>query len=271
MSSNSTSQPEISLCRGWKDPGRYVWSPFVTKVELRLRLANLSYKTECGSLKQSPKGKFPYVVFTDPETSNSTSLSDSTLIISDLVQQGRLPDINAALTPLQRAQDLALRALLEDKLYFYHSYERFILNYYTMRDYVLEGFSLPLRIIIGQLMYRNTSATLHGQGTGRFSPEEIAAFRLQIWESFSDLLTASKRNAKSKTKPFWLLGGEGPSEADMVLFGFVVSVMYCTAAPDSQKVVREFPIVLEYAGRIHDAYFPDYERWDDRGSCYLNE
>lgn len=271
MSSQSPSQPQITLCRGWKDLGRYVWSPFVTKVELRLRLADLPYKTESGSLKQSPRGKIPYVVFTDPESSSSISLADSTLIISDLIKQSHLPDLNVDLTPLQRAQDLALRALLEDKLYFYHTYERFILNYYTMRDHVLEGFSLPLRFIIGQLIYRNTSATLHGQGTGRFSPEEIAAFRLQIWESFSELLLASRKQAKSKTKPFWLLGGDGPSEADMVLFGFIVSVMYCTAAPDSQKVVRGFPVLLEYAGRIHEAYFPDYQRWDDRGSCYLDE
>lgn len=29
--------------------------------------------------------------------------------------------------------------------------------------------------------------------------------------------------------------------------------------PDSQAVVKGLPVLLEYAGRIHDAYFPDYE------------
>lgn len=267
----SKVQPQITLFRGWKEFGRYVWSPFVTKVELRLRLANLKYTTEQGSPRDSPRGKIPYVTFADPGTKKSTTLSDSTLIISDLIQNGQLPDINARLSPEQRAYDLALRAMLEDKLYFYHTYERFMLNFYTMRDHLLSDFSLPLRMLIGHIMYRSHVATLHGQGTSRFSPEEIAAFRLQIWESFNDLLTVSKRQSKSKNDPFWLLGGESATEVDMDFFGFIVSVMYCTAAPDSQKVVRSFPVVLEYARRIHEKYFPDYQRWDDRGSCYVNE
>lgn len=29
--------------------------------------------------------------------------------------------------------------------------------------------------------------------------------------------------------------------------------------PDSQAVVKGLPVLLDYAGRIHDAYFPDYE------------
>lgn len=32
-------------------------------------------------------------------------------------------------------------------------------------------------------------------------------------------------------------------------------------APDSREVVKGFPVVLEYAERIHDRYFPDYEKW----------
>ncbi len=31
-------------------------------------------------------------------------------------------------------------------------------------------------------------------------------------------------------------------------------------APDSRKVVQGFPVLIEYAGRIHDYYFPDYEK-----------
>lgn len=31
------------------------------------------------------------------------------------------------------------------------------------------------------------------------------------------------------------------------------------SAPESQKVVKSFPTILDYARRIHDRYFPDYE------------
>jgi hypothetical protein len=32
---------DITLYRGWKENSVYVWSPFVTKLELRLRLAGI--------------------------------------------------------------------------------------------------------------------------------------------------------------------------------------------------------------------------------------
>jgi hypothetical protein len=30
-----------------------------------------------------------------------------------------------------------------------------------------------------------------------------------------------------------------------------------------KEVVSGFPVALEYTKRIHDAYFPDYERWEE--------
>ena len=33
-------------------------------------------------------------------------------------------------------------------------------------------------------------------------------------------------------------------------------------APESQELVRSFPAIVDYATRIHERYFPDYERWE---------
>jgi hypothetical protein len=57
---------------------------------------------------------------------DTTQLSDSTLIIETLSDWDVIPDINAALSPAMRVQDMALRALLEDKLYFYHVSKPFL-------------------------------------------------------------------------------------------------------------------------------------------------
>lgn len=46
-------------------------------------------------------------------------LSDSTLISEKLVVDDLAEDLNSNLTAVEKAQDLAVRALLEDKLYFY--------------------------------------------------------------------------------------------------------------------------------------------------------
>lgn len=100
-----------------------------------------------------------------------------------------------------------------------------------MRGHVLGSLIYPAQIMIGLLIYRKVMATLQGQGTGRFSPEEIAAFRLEIWESFDALLKSSKTNCQVKDDnvSFWLLGGDGPSEVDMVFYGFIISVLIATA------------------------------------------
>ena len=97
-----------------------------------------------------------------------------------------------------------------------------------MRTHVLQALPYPVQLVVGLLAYRENMKRLYGQGTGRFSAEEIASFRREIWESFDTLLAASRRKSK-KTEAFWVLGGERPSEADAVVFGFVVAALVCKA------------------------------------------
>jgi hypothetical protein len=117
MGSHLESQPDITLYRGIQGSGAYTWSPFVTKLEARLRFAGLSYHTEAGSLLQAPKGKIPYVVISRMD-SGPMVLGDSTLIARKLIGDGLAEDLNANLSPTEKAHDLAIRALLEEKLYF---------------------------------------------------------------------------------------------------------------------------------------------------------
>jgi hypothetical protein len=114
----SSGKSQLTLYRGFDDAGEYVWSPFVTKVEARLRFANLKYKSASGSVQKSPKGKIPYFSIQSPNSETST-ISDSALIIKTLVDEGILEDLNARLSPVEKAHDLAIRALLEDRWYFY--------------------------------------------------------------------------------------------------------------------------------------------------------
>jgi hypothetical protein len=117
-------QPRIILYRGWDEGGRHVWSPFVIKLEARLRLAGVAYKTDIGSARSAPKGKVPYLEYVGPlpgsDEVQRVAMADSSLIIQTLSGWRVVPDLNAKVAPETRAHDLALRAMLEDKLYFYH-------------------------------------------------------------------------------------------------------------------------------------------------------
>lgn len=110
-------------------------------------------------------------------------------------------------------------------------YERWHLNYYTMRSHVLASLPYPAQVVVGLVIYRRAIYTLHGQGTGRFSAAEIAGFKHEVWEAIDVLVrdAQSSRSSKDPDEPFWILGGEEPTEADTVAFGFVVSVLICKA------------------------------------------
>lgn len=124
--------PHVTLFRGFADHGRYVASPFVTKLEARLRIGGMAYRVGTGSVMKAPRRKVPYVEVdhaADPSSSDAAKaataahrpevLADSALITRKFVENGYLEDLNAGLSPAERARDLSVRALLEDKLYFY--------------------------------------------------------------------------------------------------------------------------------------------------------
>lgn len=241
----------VTLYRGFDDRGRYVWSPFATKIEFILRYSNIKYSTEKGTTGQGPKGKIPYIDIGALNQTNGSPepefIGDSALIIETLVTQGHVDDPNAELTASQKATDLGLRALLEDKLYFFNSAERWLDgdNYYQMRDKILEGKPWLVRLLIGPIIYRKIAQTSNLQGCSRHGYEERRGFIEEIWQvcldssafetcadvlqTFNDLLQEQRSAHSEKEVPFWALGTGKPTLADAVIFGFVVSVLICTA------------------------------------------
>lgn len=118
---------DITLQRGFPVRRCYVGSPFVNKLEARLRMGGVSYRVGDGSVLKGPRRKIPYVEVTKlgsegrnaADSDGPETLTDSTLIARRLIDEGHMKDLNAKLSPAERAKDLAVRALLEDKLYFY--------------------------------------------------------------------------------------------------------------------------------------------------------
>lgn len=221
------SKSTLTLFRGSLPTNAYVWSPFVTKLEARLRFASKPYVLDVGGPRSAPKGKIPYIQF--PPEDGGESLGDSTFIIRHLASDDVITDLNAALMPVQRAQDLAIRALMEDKVYFYNGKEKWCDNYTTMRDGVLGLIPWPVRLLVGYLARRKNINMLYGQGTLRFSDEEIATLKEEVWESVDALLVEARKSKAGSKEPFWVLGGEEPTEVDATMYGFVVGGLVCDA------------------------------------------
>ncbi|KAJ5185534.1 hypothetical protein N7491_006600 [Penicillium cf. griseofulvum] len=260
MVASLKSAPSVTVFRGFPEKGCYTWSPFVTKLEARLRFGSISYNVEAGSPLKGPRGKVPYITLEGD--GQSQSMSDSTLIAKAFIESGHLEDLNRRLSPVVKAQDLSLKALLEDRLYFYQGHERWILNYYTMRSKILASVPWPVQVIVGNMIYNKIVRNMKGQGTGSFSTQEIAIFRQEIWESVNALVSAAHAQHRDREGPFWVWGGDAPTEADAVVFGFVISGLVCDASPETKQIVNSYPSLVNYARRIHDKYFPDYQVWE---------
>jgi hypothetical protein len=259
------SVTDLKVHRGCDEQGSHVWSPFVVKLEARLRFANVPYTTGAGGPRGAPKGKIPYVEFQQPQAGEGVvQMGDSSLIAKHFVEEGVLPDLNGRLSPEDRARDLATRALLEEKLCFYHvccwkqiviidrafdsstganllrqTRERWLDHFYVMRDHALSSMPWPIRVLIGQIIYRNHKAMLYGQGTLRLTDEEVRVVKTEIWDSINGVLVSARSRSRdagsssgdetSKQRPFWFLGGDEPTEVDTTLFGMIVSVLLSTA------------------------------------------
>ena len=116
----SSTIPEITLCRGFPGLGTYVWTPYAMKIEFRLRHSQVPYNINPagGMPKEGPKGKIPFVdvKFHKAEVER---LGDSSLIIRRFVKEGVLQDLNGGLKKTEKLADMSIRALCEDKMYFY--------------------------------------------------------------------------------------------------------------------------------------------------------
>lgn len=254
----------LALYRGFPPKNEYVWSPFVTKLEFRLRHSKVPYTNHTGSTSEGPNGKIPYMDLSsatakEDHRASRNLVADSTVIIDSLIDCGVLQDLNKYLSEEQKAADMGIRALLEERLYFLGMGERWLDNYYVHRDKILESKPWLVRYIVGNLIHRKIVQTLHLQGCGRFSKEQQKQFRHEIWDTLERMLSVRRKAAGRKSGPFWLLGGKEPTEADAVVFAFINSNQVCKSCPESTTFIEGLPTIVDYARRIHATYFPDYE------------
>ena len=96
----------FGLAFGLPDP-----SPFVTKVEVLLKMAGLPYRTDTAGFRRAPKGKLPYI------DDDGERVADSTFIRWHLENKYRI-DFEKGLSPEQRAVAWAFEKMAEDNLYW---------------------------------------------------------------------------------------------------------------------------------------------------------
>ncbi len=191
-------------------------SPFVHKLENHLRLAGLAYQKRPGDARKAPRGKLPFIEH------EGRQIGDSQRIIEYLAERG-LADLDAWLTPAQRADAFALRSMLESDLYFALAAFRWQADAgweggYRERIGGLIASSGVPRFMLGfvlSMARKQVIGQLRAQGMGRREFAEIEAHARAIFATLEHFATRYEG-------PFFF--GDRPAGFDAVMHAFVAGI-----------------------------------------------
>jgi glutathione S-transferase len=216
-------------------------SPFVTKVEMLLKMANLPYRTDTTGFGKAPKGKLPYI------EDDGTVVSDSTFIRWHLEKKYGI-DFDKGLDASQKATAWAFEKMAEDQLYWIVVDERWMddANFRKGPAKFFERVPAPMRPFVTAMVRRKLRATLHGQGIGRHSPDEILALATRSIDAIAEFLG---------DKPFFM--GSEPTGVDATMFAFACAVLCPHFESRARAVAERRNNLSRYVGRMTARFYPD--------------
>ena len=217
-------------------------SPFVTKTEVVLKMAKLPYRADTSGFKKAPKGKLPYV-----DDDGGETIADSTFIRWHLEKKYKI-DFDRGLSPEQRAIAWAFEKMLEEHLYWAVVHARWMddANFAKRPATFFRAIPAPVRPFLVSIIRRRLRQTLHGQGIGRHSHDEIVALGTRSVDATADYLG---------TKPF-MMGAE-PTGLDATAFAFVAGVLCPLFDTPLRSAAERHENLKQYVGRMTARFYPD--------------
>ena len=137
-------------------------SPFVTKAEMLLKMANRPYRTDTEGFGKAPKGKLPYI------EDDGVRIADSTFIRWHLETKYQI-DFDRGLTAEQRAIAWAFEKMAEDHVYWALLHARWMDDANFARGPIVffRKVPAPVRPIVAAMVRRHMRKALHAHGMGR--------------------------------------------------------------------------------------------------------
>ncbi len=223
-------------------------SPFCIKLESYLRMVGLPYQVKPGDLRQSPKGKVPYVEI------DGKIIGDSQFII-EYLKSTRGDTLDANLTPEQLAIGHAVRRMLEEATYWHIVYARWVPEE-GWRAY-LPVLETLLPVTVGNdaglsALREQYFKTLHAQGTGRHNYEEMQHLAKQDTSSLATILGK---------KPFLL--GDAPSSFDATVYAFLVAIIAFPVDSEWKQYILSHENLVSYCARFKSRF---YANWKPTGT-----
>ena len=223
-------------------------SPFVTKVEMLLKLAGLEYETDMTGFNKAPKGKLPYI------DDDGEIVADSTFVRWHIENKYGI-DFDRGLDTEQRAVAWAFEKMFEDHAYWTILHARWVVddNFNRKTRGYLDRLPMPMRAILPHLARWRVKAQIKGHGMGRHSDAEIAKLGTRIVDASAAFL--GHRSFMMRYEP---------SGLDATAFPFLLGALCPAFETPLRAATERHENVKAYIGRMAARYFPrneDIPRW----------
>lgn len=216
-------------------------SPFVTKAEVLLKMADLDYTVDTVTrFKKAPKGKLPYL------EDDGEIVGDSTFIRWHLEKKYAI-DFDRGLDAEQRAIAWAFEKMLEDHLYWTVVHARWLddANFAKGPRNFFRGVPAPMRPLVLAMVRRQIRRALYGHGMGRHSEDEIVALGTRSIDATATFLADN---------PF--LMGDDPTGVDAAAFAFVSGILCPVFDSPLRDAAERRDNLKRYADRMAERFYP---------------
>jgi glutathione S-transferase len=201
--------------------------PFSLKLAMALRMAGVPYEMLADNdLSRSPKRKIPWI------EAGEAGMADTALIM-DWLKRTRGIDLERGLSPLERAQGLALRVLLEE-----HWHQIFEI------ELILDPQGAGPHL--GQAMQDHFRHHLYERGMLRHTRDEITALGIAD-------LDATAAWLEGRT---WAIGDE-PTLTDCTVWGLLSPSVFSPFPTPCMVHARTLAPIVSFVERARARFFPE--------------
>jgi len=213
-------------------------SPHVTKTEVQLKMAGLDYRKVRGRPDQSPKGQLPFV------DDGGELIADSTFIRAHIETRYGV-DLDAGLTPAERAQAWAIERMIENHLGWCMIHARWLLKDNFDKgpshffDQAPEGVREAARLQV--------NANVRAVGIGRHSDDEIADLGEKSLDALSQLLGGKR-----------FLMADHATSVDAIAFAQVAAILTPFFDSPLRRRAERFEPLIAYRERMLRRFYPGF-------------
>jgi glutathione S-transferase len=217
-------------------------SPFVTKTEVQLKMAGLSYRKERAMPPASPKGQLPYI------DDDAHSIADSTFIRAHIERKYGF-DFDGGLDRQQRAQAWAFERMIEHHVYFASVGARWVDpdNFAKGPTHFFDGAPEHVRDKLREDAQFRVAENYLLSGLGRHAPDDDVDLALRSLFALSVQLG---------DKPF--LMGDRPCGTDATAFAQISGILTPFFDSKLREETERFENLTAYVDRMMRDYYPDF-------------